>query len=388
MRVYIGSFGSGLGHTSRMLEVAHALRSRGDAVRFSSSEEAAKLIASLGYECNTLPLADVTYSDAGEFQVKETLLDSPVILGKTVRQFEQELANIQRFSPGVVLSDSALPTILAARVHHVPAYTILNQLNLTSTHGNPGALSRLLSAGTSAGMARLWRFSDEVLFPDLPPPYTISEMNLWGTTLRKTRYIGFLFSTDTGPPDEASAEFSRGTKPKVFWQVSGPPKTRARFLKFSLDAARALSGKYSFIVSGGDPRGDRNPVRFPGGWYYGWCGNKEEYFRNCDVVVSRAGHGTIAQAIASSKPSLLVPIPKQPEQEGNAEKAVRLGVSRVVRQEGLSAGAVEGALDSLLSDGYSAQASTVGRIARGYDARSEILRTIDAAARRGRPAPR
>lgn len=384
MKVYIGCFGSGLGHTSRMLEVARSLVSRGDEVQFSSSGEAADLIAARGYRCNVLPLADVRYSEAGEFQVKESLLDSPVILGRTLRQLEKELAGIQRFSPDVVLSDSALSTVLAGRVLRVPTFTVLNQLNLASTHGSPGPLSRLLSVGTSAGMARLWKFSDEILLPDLPPPYTISEKNLWGSNLQRIRYVGFLFSTEGGAADEASAEFSTETRPRVFWQVSGPPRTRPQFLKFALRAATALSEEYAFVVTGGDPGGDLRPVRFEGGWYYGWCANAGEYFRDCDVVVSRAGHGTIAQTITSSKPSLLVPIPKQPEQEGNADKAVRLGVSKAIRQEDLSIDSTKKALGSLLADGYAERSSALGRVARTYDARSAILQTMESAAGRGR----
>lgn len=388
MKVYIGCFGSGLGHTSRMLEIGRALRSRGDELLFSSSGEAARLISSKGFRCNDIPLADVRYSESGEFQVKETLLDSPVILGRALRQFQKELANIRSFSPEAVLSDSVLPTVLAARATRVPVYTVLNQLTVSSSHGEQGALSRLLSFGTSAGMGRFWRFSDGVFLPDLPPPYTISEKNLWGSSLEGTRYVGFLFSTEAGTPDEASAEFAGSGKPRVFWQVSGPPRTRAEFLRAAFAVASALSPKYSFVISAGDPGGDRRPERFGWGWHYGWCANAGIYFRTCDVVVSRAGHGTIAQAITSSKPSLLVPIPKQPEQEGNAAKAEKLGVSRTLAQSALSADSVGEAIEALLSGEYSEKAHALAEFAKGFDARAAILSAIDGEPRRGRQGPR
>jgi len=202
MKVYIGCFGSGLGHASRMLEVAKELRVRNAVVEFSSSGEVASLIKDHGYPCNDLPLADVQYSESGAFLLKETLIAYPTILARTYKQLGEEIANIERFGPDVVLSDSALPTILAARILRVPAYTVLNQLNLTSSHGNKGFLSRQLSVGISAATGKLWEFSDEVLLPDLPPPYTISEKNLWGSNVEKTRYVGFL------APSEG-AEWSR-----------------------------------------------------------------------------------------------------------------------------------------------------------------------------------
>ncbi|MDA4125810.1 MAG: hypothetical protein OK452_01205 [Thaumarchaeota archaeon] len=387
MKVYIGCFGSGLGHASRMLEVAKELSARNALVEFSSSGEVASLIRGHGYPCNDLPLADVRYSESGAFLLKATLVAYPTILARTYRQLGDEIANIERFGPDVVLSDSALPTVLAAKILRVPAYTVLNQLNLTSSHGNKGVLSRLLSVGTSAGMGRLWEFSDEVLLPDLPPPYTISEKNLWGSNVEKTRYVGFLAPSGGGNPDHAAVEFINDNRPKIFWQVSGPPKTRSSFLRMAMEYSEALAEKYSFVVSGGDPLASTSPTRFRGGWYYGWCGIAEFYFKACDLVVSRAGHGTIGQAILWSKPSLLVPIPKQPEQEGNAEKAAKLGVSIWHRQEALSAEVLEESFGALLSGNYQAATKRIGDLARRFDAKADIVRTIESAAMRARRQP-
>jgi UDP:flavonoid glycosyltransferase YjiC (YdhE family) len=367
-----------------MLEVAREITARGGSVRFSSSGEVASLISNKGFRCNRLPLADVHYSGSGAFQVKETLLDSPTILARTYKQFGLELGSIRRYDPDVVLSDSALPTVIASRALRLPTFTVLNQLSLTSSHGAKGAPSSLLSVGISAGMGKLWELSDEVLLPDLPPPYTISERNLWGSNVEKTRYVGFLFSTDRGPPDSAAAEFARSQKPKVFWQVTGPPRTRTALLEIALRVAEELSASYSFVMSGGDPTGNASPTKTAGGWYYEWCGITDVYFGACDIVVSRSGHGAIGQAITSSKPSLLVPIPKQPEQEGNADKAAKLGVSLVVRQDELTSSLVGESLDSLLYGDFPARAARLGAIAREYDARRTVVEALESAASRVR----
>jgi len=367
-----------------MLEIAGELVKRGARVEFSSSGEVAALIENRGHRCNRLPLADVRYSQSGAFQVKETLLASPTILAHTYEQLASELANIMRLGPDVVLSDSALPTVLAGRVLGLPAYTVLNQLNLSGPHGGHRALSRLLSVGVSASMGKLWEFSDEVLLPDLPPPYTISEKNLWGSNVGKTRYVGFLTPSGKGSPDQAAEEFINERRPRVFWQVSGPPRTRAALLRLALDFSSILSDRYAFVVTGGDPKGSPVPRRLGSIWYYDWCGIADVYFESCDVVVSRAGHGTIGQAVVASKPSLLVPIPKQPEQEGNADKAERLGVSLVVRQDELTAEKLRESLDTLLNDGYAARSQHLGEVARGFDARAAIVETVESAALRGR----
>ena len=388
MRVYVGCFGSGLGHASRMLEVAGELSSRGAEVEFSSSGEVVSLIEARGFRCNHLPLADVRYSKTGAFQVKETLLSSLPILGGTYAQLTLELENIGRFAPDVVLSDSSLPTVLAGKAHRLPTFTVLNQLNLTSSHRKGNPLSRLFSVGMSAGMGRLWQLSDEILLPDLPPPYTISERNLWGSSVGKTRYVGFLLPSEEGTPDQAAREFMADTRPKVFWQISGPPPTRTVFLDLALDISESLRDEFVFVISEGNPRGSAAARRLPGGWCYEWCSISDVYFASSDVVVARAGHGTVGQAIASSKPSLLVPIPRQPEQEGNAAKAARLGVSIVLGQEEVTVVKFRKSLGDLLTDGYAERARRLGEISREHGAREAVVETLESAVRQAHPIPR
>ncbi|MDG6985733.1 MAG: hypothetical protein JRM73_03195 [Nitrososphaerota archaeon] len=388
MKVYIGCFGSGLGHAARMLEVAKELDRKEAKLEFSSSGEVASLISRKGYRCNRLPLADVSYSEDGEFQVKETLLDTPSILTRTNEQLVSELTNIGKFAPDVVLSDSALPTALAGKILRIPTFTVLNQLNLTSSHGRKNAFSRLFSVGMTAGMGKLWELTDYVFLPDLPPPYTISEKNLWGSGVENARYVGFLFSQEKSVPDEAAREFAADKRPKVFWQVSGPPKTRKAFLEKALKYSASMSDEFAFVITGGDPSGATTAERVGGSWYYGWCNIADVYFRSCDVVVSRAGHGTIAQSIMSSKPMLIVPIPKQPEQEGNADKASQLGVSITMHQGDLAVESVRASLRSLLRESHRARAEELGKIARKYDARSTIVAALEEGSRRGRRGPR
>ena len=383
MRVYIGCFGVGLGHASRMLEVARELAGRGGSVEFSSSGEVADLIERKGYPCNRLPPTDPRYSDDGVFLVRETLLTLPLIAVRVCQQLRAELANIRKFSPEVVLCDSSLPTLLAAKLLRLPAVTVLNQLKLTSFRAGGGTASRLAAASISSVLGRVWKLSDEIVLPDLPPPYTLSERNLWGSDGGRANYVGFLPPAGDGSGDAASDEFNRDRRPRVFWQVSGTPHTRGPFLRRALDISKALSDRYAFVVCGGDPSGSRVPRQFGGGWYYEWCEYPEVYFESCQAVLSRAGHSTMGHAIMCSKPSILVPIPRQPEQEGNADKAARMGVSIIIPQEELTARRLAESLAALLGDGYAANARMLGGVVKGFSAAKSIA---DAATRcrRGR----
>jgi UDP-N-acetylglucosamine--N-acetylmuramyl-(pentapeptide) pyrophosphoryl-undecaprenol N-acetylglucosamine transferase len=368
-----------------MLSVAKLLREQGAAVRFSSSNEVASYIETQGFECNRLPLADVHYNEEGGLAVRKTVMSGGVIMARAYRQLTLELGNLASFDPDSVISDSAFTTVLAARILGKRVITILNQLKIDAASAGGSVPHRLLSVGMSEGMGNMWGLSEEVLLPDLPPPYTISENNLWNANVQNVRYIGFLTLDDEGAADEAYNEFARDSRTRVFWQVSGPPKTRTPLLKRALVIAKELSDEYSFMITGGDPSASTVPVRVPGGWYYGWCTLAQHYFRSCDVVVSRAGHGTLAQSISSGKPSLLIPIPGQTEQEGNSQKAVKLGVALTLTQDALSPDSFREAIESLQGQEFATNVGVVSRIANTLDARKEILRALSEGQRLAEP---
>jgi UDP:flavonoid glycosyltransferase YjiC (YdhE family) len=368
-----------------MLGVADLLTKRGAKVVFSSSGEVASFIEKRGYVCNRLPLADVAYTEGGELSLKRTVAATPLILGRTYRQLGMELANMKRFGPDVVLSDSVVSTVVAARLIDVRSYTILNQLNLAAQTGEMRAVTLLLSEGTTAGMAKLWSLSDRVLLPDLPPPYTISESNLRDGKVKDAQFIGFLADLGDRTPDGIGASFSSDPRPKVFWQVSGPPKTRGPLIRKARQIISKFSKEYVFVLTDGNPRGGHAPKAIDGGWEYEWCDVSSFYHSVCDIVVSRAGHSTIAQSILNSKPSLLVPIPGQTEQHGNAAKAARLGVAIAVEQDDLSAQVFGESVEKLRAEPCFSRSRELGKIARSYDAAGEIVRIVEgsSSARRG-----
>ena len=373
--MYIGCFGSGLGHAARMLGVARLLRERGTEVRFSSSNEVASYIQMRGFECNRLPLSDVSYNAAGELAVGKTIVSSGVVMARALRQLTLELANLASFNPDAVISDSVLSTVVAAKMLGRRVITVLNQL-LIDAMADRSTLRKVLSVGVSEGMSNMWGLSEMVMLPDLPPPYTISENNLWNASLHNFRYIGFLTLDDEGEPDNAYQVFRNDPRTRIFWQVSGPPMTRQPLLKKAFAIAEATSDRYTFVITGGDPRGPRIPVPLPGGWYYGWCTLAQHYFRSCDVVVSRAGHGTLAQAITSAKPSLLVPIPNQTEQAGNSAKAAKLGIALTVAQDELSQGSFTRAIDAMEGGAFAPSLGRASEVANKFEARLEIVRAL------------
>lgn len=93
----------------------------------------------------------------------------------------------------------------------------------------------------------------------------------------------------------------------------------------------------------------------------------------CDLVVSRAGHGTISQSICYGKPSVLIPTPNHTEQLNNASKCVALGMAVVVHQDNLDKCTLLAAIDEILTKTYSERAKTIQKKVAALDGLSAAI---------------
>ena len=361
-----------------MLAVARVISQSGDSVFFSSSGDAVDLIRNSGYPCENLPLVDVSWKEDGRFSSLDTARDFPLILARFIQQIKIETGIISSLNPDVVLSDSMLSTVVASRMAGVKIVTVLNQLRLEASSGTPQMLAKMISAGSVSLVDRLWDLSATILLSDLPPPYTISERNLWssGRAAAKARYVGFAISPAQNSEDGVTRVLARERKPMIYWQVSGPRTTRAPLLRCAQRFAEATRDQFITVVSAGNPVGSRVPVKTSSGWYYEWCEVKDTLQRLATVIVSRAGHSSIAQYIIGGRPSLLVPIPMQTEQEGNAAKAERLGISLYIDEASLSLETYEDAIARLQEEAVGQKIKELGAFARNFDATAEIAKSV------------
>jgi len=90
------------------------------------------------------------------------------------------------------------------------------------------------------------------------------------------------------------------------------------------------------VLSRGDPNGASAPVREGNLTIYGWLENQYELLRASDLIISRAGHGTIMKAIVLGKPMILIPIPDHTEQYSNAMRACSIGFAELIPQREVS----------------------------------------------------
>jgi uncharacterized protein (TIGR00661 family) len=103
-------------------------------------------------------------------------------------------------------------------------------------------------------------------------------------------------------------------------------------------------------MSMGDPHGGNEPKRVGNVTLIPWIDDRYAFLNACDAVISRGGHETIMQSIGANKPSIIIPMPRHPEQYGNARRAMDIGVAEAIHQKDVTKESLVRRIEHLLED--------------------------------------
>jgi len=380
--------GIGLGHITRMHPIAKELNARGIVSVFSTYLDGLQYAKQYGLPTFEAVPINFRVRNDGTIDFKMTAATSGFSLGirRFLRQIVFEIRFMKLFKPDMVFSDSRASSLVASWLLRIPVILMLNQFRVEIMH-RP-SVSRLslfdrfffIIANLGWLFVRtaiqiVWGRSQTILIPDLPAPYTISLGNL-AIPKRyngKVKLIGPIVEKGNMPSVNIRQVRKRlgltAKKPIIYAAVSGPRVEREVLTKLLIKALSRVSRKYEVIVSKGKPDGSLYPHRSNGLRIFDWIQNQDDYILASDLVVSRAGHGTIMKSLVYGKPMVLVPIPDHTEQYGNARRAEALNVARIIDQSKLSGDTLHTALNEVLTEPeYTKNAKRVQRNVASLDA--------------------
>jgi len=351
---------------------------------YSSFEEGLDYLRAQGLHPTKSPSIDLRWNSDGGFSSRDSFLGFPKGILTFMKQFGFESDLVSRFHPDLVISDSRLSPIFAARAKRCPVVTLLNQFKvLFPSRFRGNLLSNFYERIAGNVLGLFWSLSDEVLMSDLPPPFTISEANIAGTNVSNiVRYVGFT-SPKLSVTEESIQKVRRAlcfdSRDAVFIQISGPNATKKRFVDCAVEATQQLSKRFNVVLSLGYPKGSKDPKKLANGsWLFEWCPVKDELFTLSRALVGRSGHGTIGQCINLGKPAVLVPIFNHSEQIANADKFQKLGLGIEVRSEKLTPKRLVEAVDTCLDDpSYIERSRSIMEISKRYDGVDAVVRVIE-----------
>ncbi len=374
-RVYLAPYGVGLGHASRLLILAENMKSPGIELRFSSFGEARNYIVGQGFECEKVPPVEFMWGRDGEFSVKSNINKIPQWLVNLPIQVNKEIRYLKKFNPHIIISDSRLSPLIAAKILNLPKILIINQIKLLLTPRlREFKAGRFFETCNGEIMGGIWNMSDRILIPDLPPPYTISESTINSVKSIKSKlyYIGFI--TPGAKITENSLSKAKevlqidSTKPLVFVHISGPMGTRIPIIMKLMDVFKKQPS-IQFVFSEGKSTGDVVPRKISSNmWYFEWCPYKDEIFFLSNVIIMRGGHTAMSQAIQYGKPIISIPIESHGEQLANSSKIERLGIGKAIDSRTMNQTILFDALNELIYDNsYEDRISNLMKISNKLD---------------------
>lgn len=370
MRVQFAPCGIGLGHAGRCIPIAQEMQRQNSEtnIYFSTYNEAVNYVRKEGFFTIEVPAMEFKVKSDGTVDLRRTAIDPGPFVApfNFLEQLNKEIEIMKTYEPNVIVSDSRASPLLAARILNKPAICILNQFQVIIPRKTQyRRLAKFADMSTLTILGKIWTSGIKVIIPDFPPPYTISINNLHipKAYQKKTELIGPILPVhpNTLPSKQHIRKklgLQRG-KPIIFVPMSGPLKERTYIIQLFKKIFPDLQEKYQIVMSLGCPNGSEKPENHGDFTTYNWISNRFEYLKACDIVISRAGHGTLSQSISYGKPLILVPTPNHTEQQNNAKKCEELGVALVVNQDTVNKNTFKTAIKEALTQNYKENARKI-----------------------------
>ena len=339
LRVYFAANGIGLGHVSRDIPIAKKIEAIGGKVRFSTFLEGVVYLKKRGFTVRSAPPLTMINDETGKINLRLSGIKQGVTSPLTfMRQVKFEIREMKKFNPDIVLADSRLSSIYAAKILDIPIVSILNQFSPIIPREEDNSLFRVADASIMTLLGSMWAWSDLILIPDFPEPYTISldTLRIPHAYNKKVKYIGPIieYKSDECEPQEKIREYYNvfGDSKLIFASISGPIGERNPLMKLLEPIFKTFSADITVIMSMGTPSGGSKLSHSGSLIKTPWLLDRFSTLNACDAVVNRGGHETIMQNICYEKPSLIIPVPNHPEQYGNAKRAKYLGIAEMTQQ--------------------------------------------------------
>jgi UDP:flavonoid glycosyltransferase YjiC (YdhE family) len=342
-RIYFGSCGMGLGHVSRSVPIAREVVKHRGKVLISTYLDGVPYVKNYGLPVVAAPDISMDVDVTGSIDIKATTLLSGIESIVTfLDQVRFEIQTIQAFDPHLVFSDTRLSTIYAARLLKIPIVLLLNQFLPRVPREKDTTFFQLLDGTILTTLGRSWALSNVILIPDFPEPYTISldSLRIPRRIGARVKLVGSILQQSSGSIErvEETRKFLGVEEDQklIYAGISGPRAERIPIINKLIPILSKFPDRYKVIMSLGIPNGGSKPLKVGKLTLFPWIENRFDYLDACDAVISRGGHETLMQSICYGKPSVIIPVPKHPEQYGNARRAMEMKVAKVMHQKDLT----------------------------------------------------
>jgi len=316
MKILFVVCGEGLGHTTRCLHLGHYLQQQGHTIHFASYGRSYDFLHK--QDCINLhrtPREVCLEGENGFFSLKKTLWCSKWIIPDMIRSVLSIRHLIREHRFDCVVCDTMYGGVLASRLEKTPVVFITNQNHFDG----PGKATNIIWQILNFLIGKYTLLSDQVIVPDYPAPYTISEYNIVIPDGEEERYVF------TGPFYEFDPANFASARETIFTSFGGEPYKLPMYQMLKVIADRRKDLFFDVFYTGPDlPDSSDNFVS------HGYVPDLYEHLARAKIAIVHGGLTTLHEAMLFEKPVLIIMDPNHPEQQNNAKKIVDMGAGTSV----------------------------------------------------------
>jgi len=363
MKVYLTPCGVALGHAGRCLPIAKEILKSNGKILFSTYGDAVDFLKAENVPTIKVPEIKFEETKEGAVDLRTTATKAAKHIYTFFKQIKTEIKLLKVFNPDVVISDSRLSPLIACRLLGKPSILLLHQLKMLIPHRK--TLSKLEQKLKHFGefiimytLYPWWNLANIILIPDFPPPYTIAKENLKipkKILEKKAKLIGPIISRrpeEVPPPHEIKRKLGvEDNKPLIYAGMGGTKREKFLINTMLEKIFEKFPKKYQIILTRGYPNKSELAYKKENLLVYNWFKDRYALLKACDIVISRAGHNTVAEAIYFGKPLILIPTPAHSEHQGNAKSVEKMGIAKVIQQDDLNFKVLLDAVEEIMNNG-------------------------------------
>ncbi len=296
---YFAVHSQGLGHATRAVALARGLQARREDIEFLflAGSPALDLVVANGYDALTMPPAPDWPAHDGALQPLWRWYRDYVRYYRIARRFVRREGDWEYYR--FLISDSELASVREAVRRRVPTALILNSARHDFARDLPSRLAESLGNFWSS---RLARRVDLLLVADDAPPWP------------NVRRIGPIVRPFSAPRETLRNDLY--FRKRTILVTPGGTAIGEFLVRAAVEAFSALKLDDASMVVVSGPKLKVDPG--PGVYTYGFVPNLQDMVLAADLVITTAGKGTVAEALAAGTPVIAIPPIGHSEAERNA----------------------------------------------------------------------
>ncbi|VVB75829.1 UDP-N-acetylglucosamine--N-acetylmuramyl-(pentapeptide) pyrophosphoryl-undecaprenol N-acetylglucosamine transferase [uncultured archaeon] len=368
MKILFFYCGEGLGHATRAIAAANALKADHD-ITLASYGYTRDFGINAGLDVKEVPSEIQLVGRSGQFDLSKSILTTISNSSKQPHGILKFNSLINKTKPDLVLSDSFFLPATLSKNKGIPTWMILNQTNIERFfYTNSKAFIRMAGPFIKRLNHSTLNQMDKLLIPDFSPPFTVCEesVSLTPELYEKTQYLGPLVRN-------LGRELKTKPKKKTVYSMIGGFGYRKQLLDKIVEASRELPDYHFDLVAGPNAKLGTHGKNVK---TYTSLTNPLPLINESSLVIGGGGHSTAMEALALGKPVLAAPDAFHCEQECNADGLERIGAGRRIDYK-TSTHTLKLLIEELsTSKEYKKRVTMLKHLAEKNDGRAELVRLV------------